>query len=53
MDYFTFSQLKGCTTCVHFPGPYFKNTELESPIECFDCWDNIEQMFSNYKRKRY
>jgi hypothetical protein len=53
MDYHKFTNLKGCTSCMHFPGPYFKRHDISSPIECYDCWDNMDKCFSNYIRKKY
>ncbi|WP_455393083.1 hypothetical protein [[Eubacterium] cellulosolvens] len=53
MDFDEFMRLKGCTSCVHFPGPYFKDNELESPSECYYCLDSLTRMYNNYRRKKF
>jgi hypothetical protein len=53
LDYNTFMRLRGCTSCIYFPGPYLKAQELESPEKCFNCWDSLMGSFTNYRRKKY
>jgi len=53
IKYQEFTKLRGCTSCKYFPGPYLKDYTIESPIECYDCWDSITECFVNYERKKF
>jgi hypothetical protein len=52
LDYYKFTELKGCITCKHFPGPYLKDDALKSPPECYECWDSFDDCFVKYERKK-
>ncbi|MCK5560920.1 MAG: hypothetical protein KAJ51_10020 [Thermoplasmata archaeon] len=52
MDYQNFIKLGGCPSCKYFPGPYFLEPELESPWQCYYCYDHEAQEYRRYEPKK-
>jgi len=52
MDYQTFILRGGCPSCKNFPGPFMIDPTLESPWQCYYCYDPELVEYRRYEPKK-